>query len=102
MKRYTFAHVLREKGFTALPAESYKSVHNAKALWVKQYLEPAVVKANCGWGSVKYVVMQHPTIGTEEYVVLASDAECPMDGRYIEVTASSNGAIFCSVADNLW
>ena len=102
MKDYTFAHVLKERGFSEIPEESYKPCYDAKKIWVERYLEPTVVSANCGWESVKYVLMKIPCSDVAEYVVLASDKNEPKDGRYINITAYSKGAILCAVADNLW
>ena len=101
MKGYTYAHVLKEKGFMEVPESSYEPHYDAKRFWVERYLELAIVRANCGWKSVKYVLMQHPTIGVEEYVILSADDGCPMEGRYINVTANSKGAILSEVAENL-
>lgn len=103
MKEYTFAHILREKEYIQIPVESYTSCWEGKRFWVEKYLEPTVKKAGCGWESVKYVVMRNDALNiTEEYMVLAADINFPLDGRYIQVTGNSKGAIMCAVANNLW
>lgn len=102
MKGYTYAHVLKERGFVEVPKEYLIPRHEEKRAFVEAYLEPAIINANCGWASVKYILMKHSDEGFREYVVLASNAKNPMDGRYVEVTANSKGSIISEVAENLW
>ena len=103
MKYYTFAHILKDKGFVEVPKTSYEPCNDAKQMWVEKYLEPAIIHAKCGWESVKYVLMRNEVANiTEEYVILSGDKNDPMDGRYIDITANSKGAIINAVSDNLW
>ena len=102
MKGYTYAHVLKEKGFEEVPKDYFISRYEEKRAYVETYLEPAIVNSNTGWTSVKYVVMKHPEIGYEEYVVISANKKNPLDGRYVEVTASSVGAILSSATENIW
>lgn len=101
MKGYTNAYTLKQNGWEKLDIKKYTPEQVKKLKWVFQSLEPTIKSAQCGWESVTYVIMQHGE-EYEEFVVLSGDANYPYDGRYINVSASSLGAIFTSVADNLW
>ena len=101
MKGYTNAYTLKERGWEKLALNQYSTEQQNKLKWVFEHLEPTIKTARCGWESVTYVIMQHGRM-IEEYIVLAGDAHLPYEGRYINVSASSLGAIFTSVAENLW
>ena len=101
MKGYTNAYTLKEQGWEMMPIGAYPSHCEDKRSWVARDLEPTIIKANCGWESVTYVIMQHGS-ALEEYVILAGDGLHPFEGRYIHVSANSLGAILSSVAENLW
>lgn len=101
MKGYTNAYTLKENGWEKLNLNKYTPEQVKKLKWVLQSLEPTIISAQCGWEAVTYVIMQHGR-ASEEFVVLSGDANHPYEGRYINVSANSLGAILSSVAENLW
>ena len=106
MANYTFKWQLEEKGFKEIPWEDWDNLYNGrlykkKDFYVDNYLLPAVVQAKCGWEKVIYKIFKDNFGGYEEYIVLCYDSRND-DGRYINVSANSLGAIAQTVFDNIW
>ena len=106
MANYTFKWQLEEKGFKEIPWEDWDKLPNGKGyknkdFYVNNYLLPAVVQAKCGWEKVVYKIFKDNFGGYEEYIVLCYDSRND-DGRYINVSANSLGAIAQTVFDNIW
>lgn len=106
MKNYTYGWKLKEYGWEEIPWKDWDNLHNGrlykkKDFYVNSYLLPAVTKAKCGWEKVIYKIFKNNFGGYEEYIVLCYDNHND-DGRYINVSGNSLGAIAQTVFDNIW
>lgn len=92
-KRYPYE--LEEKGFVRADWRKVDDDKIEKSVYVEQFLSPAVVKSDCGWYGVDYIVYTNG----EEYVFFI-DANDRLS-RGICVTANSKQAIAIAVFDNI-
>lgn len=106
MANYTFKWQLEEKGFEEIPWKDWDNLPNGRAykkkdFYVDNYLSEAVRLARCGWEKVAYKIFKNKFGGYEEYIVICYDNDS-YDGRYINVSANSLGAIAQTVFNNIW
>lgn len=98
MKNYTYGWELKNKGWSEIPEDSYSDSQKNMAEYIS-LLSEAVNKAKCGWGGVRYAVMQHTSDAIEEYMVLWVE-----DGgsRWIPIGGNSKGCNLSVLGENLW
>lgn len=100
MSNYTWKWNLDEKGFVEVPFEQYTECQTHKLNYVGKYLSPSIQHSNCGWHHATYYVLRNK-LGTEEYVALYPEKE-NVNGRYINVSGNSLGAIAIATWSNVF
>lgn len=98
MKNYTYGWLLRERGYTEIPEDSYSERQKDMCEYIKM-LSDVVRKARCGWSGVRYAVMQYTDDSIEKYMVLWVEGG---GERWIPITGNSKGACLSDLGDNLW
>ena len=100
MSNYTWKWDLDEKGFIEVSFSELNECQFRKLDYVKKYLSPSILHANCGWNHVVYYVLKNGC-DTREYVALYPEKE-NTNGRYINVSGNSLGAIAEAVWSNVF
>lgn len=100
MNNYTWKWSLDEKGFVEVLFNEYTDCQTQKLKYVEKYLSPSILYANCGWNHVVYYVLKNGS-DTREYAALYPEKE-NTNGRYINVSGNSLGAIAEAVWSNVF
>lgn len=98
MKNYTYGWVLQGQGYTEVPESEYTE----RMMDMKKFIDmlsDVVVKANCGWSSVRYKVMKYIDDSIEKFMVLYVGQH---DTRWIPITGNSKGCNLEVLGENLW
>ena len=98
MKNYTYGWKLKEMGCVEVPEGEYTESMNDMKEYINM-LSDVVVKAKCGWDSVKFKVLKYMESVFGEFMVLYVDGH---DERWIPITGNSKGCNFSVLGENLW
>lgn len=98
MKNYTYGWKLKEMGCVEVPESEYTESMNDMKEYIDM-LSDVVVKAKCGWDSVKFKVLKYTESVFGEFMVLYVDGH---DERWIPITGNSKGCNFSVLGENLW
>lgn len=98
MKNYTYGWYLKQQGYTEVPESEYTE----RMLDMKEYIDmlsDVVVKAKCGWDSVRFKVMKYLDDSFEKFMVLYVGQH---DTRWIPINGNSKGCNLQVLGENLW
>lgn len=98
MQNYTYGWVLKQKGWSEIPEDSYSEHQKDRAEYIA-VLSEAVSKAKCGWSGMRYAVMQHTSDAIDEYMVLWVEGG---GSRWIPIDGNSKGCCLSVLGENLW
>ena len=97
MKNYTYGWHLQAQGYVEISESEYTE----RMLDMKEYIDmlsDVVIKAKCGWSSLKYKVMKYHNEYREFMVLYAGQH----DTRWIPIDGNSKGCNLSVLGENLW
>ena len=100
-RNYLFTHtVLDERQGRICAFHELTESHTCHQTYVRRFLRPAVVAANCGWSDLQYVCIKYPeTDHIYPYMVLYVNGR---PERWIPVDGNSDGCNLQVIGENLW
>lgn len=97
MKNYIYDWMIKERGCVEVTESEYTIYQKDMSEYIND-LSKVLVKANCGWDGLKYMVMKN-SFETNEYMVLYVDGH---GERYIPINANSKGCNLQVLGENIW
>lgn len=99
MKNYTYGWHLQAQGYVEVPESEYTE----RMLDMKEFIDmlsDVVIKADCGWSSVRFKAMRYKDDNSiEKYMVLYVGQH---DTRWIPINGNSKGCNLAVLGENLW